>query len=480
MSMPHRRKLWDHEDYQCSILGTCLAMPELRKLARKLGATLKPKATDYEVHAFFVHACRQESPMSAFINKYLDKKYRKALRLFAKADEETALAAMWRHAVKTGDVPGPFWALMSHPAASKALLSEAFGEVHMLSHLMGAANRADVKRLSWLERRLGEITQALARVQVARRAGKLEWAKRIRDLEQSLSLERAERQRLSRLLHEYAPLQSGQPDPGAAWNIRLLAARKEILRQVAIIEELYSQNAKMRTRMDELSADLERAEMELVRTMPCAEGGGCQLEGGSCQGGDCHKAHSLSAFPVPVAISPARAKKTARKTDACAQEGPQAASQEAFSRLPATQGGPPPAAHAAKKNSSCPCGGDCACGGNGGCREDGICRCAAKAARSVLYVGGRQNLVCHYRELVERQGLCFHHHDGGRENSIPELYGKLASADVVLCPVDCVSHEACQSVKKACKHCLKHFVPLRSSGLSTLARSLDDLTERVN
>ena len=97
----------------------------------------------------------------------------------------------------------------------------------------------------------------------------------------------------------------------------------------------------------------------------------------------------------------------------------------------------------------------------------------------MLYVGGRCNLVRHYRELVERQGCRFHHHDGGREHSIPELYGKLASADVVLCPMDCVSHEACQSVKKACRHCLKRFVPLRSSGLSSLARSLDEIARRT-
>ena len=45
----------------------------------------------------------------------------------------------------------------------------------------------------------------------------------------------------------------------------------------------------------------------------------------------------------------------------------------------------------------------------------------------------------------------------------------------VVCPVDCVSHEACSLVKQACKGCLKPLILARSSGLSSLARSLAEL-----
>lgn len=406
MTVPARRKLWEHEDYQCPILGTCLSMPELRKLSRKLGVTVKPNTTDYELHAFFVRECRQETPVSAYINKYLDKKFRKDLRLFAKTCESTALEALWRHCVKSGDIPGPFWAVMSHPAANNEMLNKAFGEIHMLSHLMGAANRADMKRIVRLEQRLDDMSQALHRVQLARRSQKMEWALRVKDLEDKLEAERLERLKLARRVRESALPRPGDSLADAAdLLVQLEAARDESRRQAALIEELYRENAQLRERLDETSADLERAEIELVRSMPCAEGGGCRPGGQSCAGEDCHEGH-------------------------------------------------------------CPA-------------QDGL-GCPELSGKKVLYVGGRCNLVRHYREMVERAGCSFHHHDGGVEHSSSELYGKLSTADVVICPVDCVSHEACLAVKKACKNCMKPFLMLKSSGLSALARSLDQLASRAN
>lgn len=424
MTVPVRRKLWEHEDYQCPILGTCLSMTELRKLARKLDVTVQPSATDYELHVFFVHECRKEGPIASYIHKYLDKKYRKHIRFFAKASEPTALEAMWKHSLKSGDIPGPFWALMSHPDTGTSLSRRAFGEIHMLSHLMGAANRADLKRLGKLESRLDELSQALSRVQALRRSQKMEWAVRVRELEDRLESERQERLKLSRMVRESAlPRSEPAPADAAALRDQLEASQNETRRQAAIIEELYRENAQLRERLEDVSADLERAELELVRVMPCAEGGGC-LSGDACRQGS-------------------------RQGSSC-------------------------------REASCPA---CSDGTDGSCPQAQDCDvadCPALSGKKVLYVGGRCNLVRHYREMVERMGCRFHHHDGGVENSTSELYGKLAAADVVLCPVDCVSHEACQSVKKACKHCMKPFMMLRSSGLSALARSLDQLAERAN
>lgn len=405
MSVPARRKLWEHEDYQCPILGTCLSMAELRKLARRLDLAVLPRATDYELHGFFVRETRREGLIAATVNKYLDKKFRKDIRLFAKAGEEVSLEALWNHCLKSGDVPGPFWALMSHPAASNKLLNKAFGEIHMLSHLLGSANRADLKRLSRLETRVNALTQALTRVQAARRAQKLEWAVRVKELEDKLGAERLERLKLARQVRETAlPRPASQEEELTALRAQMESAREESRRQASVIEELYRDNLILREQLEDASADLERAEMELVRALPCAEGGGCG-PGGSCRS-------------------------------------------------------------AGRDDCACPAG--------------EVRPLPEMEGKNVLYVGGRCNLVRHYREIVERLGCRFHHHDGGVENSSSELYGKLASADVVLCPVDCVSHEACQAVKKACKHCLKPFHMLRSSGLSALARSLDQLAGCAN
>ena len=97
------------------------------------------------------------------------------------------------------------------------------------------------------------------------------------------------------------------------------------------------------------------------------------------------------------------------------------------------------------------------------------------SGKRVLYVGGRSSLVAHYKVLAEKFGCELIHHDGGREQSAHRLWELLGCADAVVCPVDCVSHEACSLVKQACKGCLKPLILARSSGLSSLARSLAEL-----
>ncbi|MFV0439640.1 MAG: DUF2325 domain-containing protein [Desulfopila sp.] len=103
------------------------------------------------------------------------------------------------------------------------------------------------------------------------------------------------------------------------------------------------------------------------------------------------------------------------------------------------------------------------------CPGPGLC------GKTVLYVGGLHNMVPHYKQLVERHGGVFIHHDGGRESSRAILPKMLCGADAVLCPVDCVSHDACKSVKKICKRYQKPFVMMRSSGLSSLAKGLSEI-----
>lgn len=97
--------------------------------------------------------------------------------------------------------------------------------------------------------------------------------------------------------------------------------------------------------------------------------------------------------------------------------------------------------------------------------------------QTILYVGGMHKMVQHYRKMIEESGGSFLHHDGGVEqarNKLPTLLGR---ADAVLCPVDCVSHDACRCVKKLCKRQQKPFVMMRSSGLSSLAKGLQDLVQ---
>ena len=52
---------------------------------------------------------------------------------------------------KQGDIPGAYWAALTHPATTQDIVSRIFAGVHMLSHVVGTANRADIRRLRQLE-----------------------------------------------------------------------------------------------------------------------------------------------------------------------------------------------------------------------------------------------------------------------------------------------------------------------------------------
>jgi hypothetical protein len=96
----------------------------------------------------------------------------------------------------------------------------------------------------------------------------------------------------------------------------------------------------------------------------------------------------------------------------------------------------------------------------------------------IVYVGGRTGLVAHFRALVEQANGRFIHHDGGLEDGEGRLGRLLSQGDVVLCPVDCVSHGACARAKRFCKQNAKMFIPLRSSGLSSFVGGLREFAAR--
>ena len=100
--------------------------------------------------------------MAKLTHKTLDRKYRTAIDRFRRAKSETQVGELWSRALADGNVPGPYWALMTHPRSTPALMIRAFGEVHMLSHLAGATNRADIRRLRTLEGERQELSEQLA------------------------------------------------------------------------------------------------------------------------------------------------------------------------------------------------------------------------------------------------------------------------------------------------------------------------------
>jgi hypothetical protein len=364
----------------------------LEKLARKTNLQLEKNASEFQVHGMFVSRCNQDGPVARAVTRLLNKKYAGALRRFGREKNDLALRALWKEAREQGDIPGSYWALLSHPAASDELKGEAFGDVHMLSHLVGAVNRADI-------RRLGELERKFANSEAKRLRARAAYKRRIDEL---VSQQREMKDRLASMAKETEGYRSKS--------------------KVNASEALQKENAAL---MRSLGAQT----LELMRVNALQDAQGRKL--------DAYK-RSLDRTRSELAESQAELRFFNKELERRSQ----------------SIGVCPP---------------DCGLLGTSECPGPDLC------GKRILYVGGRPNLAPYYRELVERKGGEFLHHDGGLDDSRQSLPRVLGGVDAVICPVDCVSHDACLRVKQVCKHNGKPFRMIRSSSLSSLVRTLDDL-----
>ncbi|SIO69547.1 hypothetical protein SAMN05444172_5833 [Burkholderia sp. GAS332] len=149
----------------CSIIGTCLSTHELRKLVPKFTGLDRRDASDLEIHHSAVELAIEGGAGAKALHKLLDEHYAAAIRRFDKAADGVELLKLWEEALKSGDIPPAYWALMTHPHATLHVRQKAFGELHMLSHLVGAANRADIRRLVALEAENAELKEKVERQQ---------------------------------------------------------------------------------------------------------------------------------------------------------------------------------------------------------------------------------------------------------------------------------------------------------------------------
>jgi hypothetical protein len=367
---PSRRtKIWEfNSNLHCSIIGTCLSTGELRQVLKKLGLT-PPDSSDHDLHGTAVTVAGRHDGAAKLLNKALDTCHKLPISQFAKATSEAQLRILWREAVRRGDIPGAYWAALTHPAATPAIVREAFGEVHMLSHLVGAANRADIRRLCQLEADKTGLETRLERQQLAFREAVVSRNADIRALHQALAQSIAAE-----------PVQTGTEDGNILRSL------------VADLECRLAKEAQRRCASEEKLAAAQAAAIEERTARIQAERDGDLLR------------QELDAVGKSLA--------------------PKEAGAYAETRL------------------------------------DGMV---------LLYVGGRANQAAHLRAASEAMGATFLHHDGGVENHPSLLPGLTSRADLVLFPVDCISHDAALSVKSLCRQGAKRFIPLRSASISLLA-----------
>ena len=96
----------------------------------------------------------------------------------------------------------------------------------------------------------------------------------------------------------------------------------------------------------------------------------------------------------------------------------------------------------------------------------------------VAYVGGVESLMQHYKDVVESFGGTFCYHCGRCIQGRKEIETLVDKTDIIFCPVDINSHNACRYVKKACKLRNKPCHFLRSSSISMLIRELENRVEQ--
>ncbi|MBL4613357.1 MAG: DUF2325 domain-containing protein [Magnetovibrio sp.] len=149
MSRTKPKRLWDmNPSWMCSVIGTCLTLAQLQRLKRrnKIDFAQGP-VTDYELHAFFVQSASNNEKIGRALQALIERKYHLIWKQFARAASVQELEEKWLSALSEGDVAGAYWALLAHPMVTPQLEDQAFGEVHMLSHMVGSTNRADLKTL---------------------------------------------------------------------------------------------------------------------------------------------------------------------------------------------------------------------------------------------------------------------------------------------------------------------------------------------
>ena len=288
--------------------------------------------------------------------------------------DRAALQAAWREAVEAGEIPGAYWAVLTHPAADKAMIADAFGEVHMLSHLVGAANRADIRRLTLQEREITALRETVARQQARLQSDLTARDARIRTLQALLAGRAA------------TPVETPVGTPAEVLELGRLVAGLRL----------------------QLDREARRREA-LERRAAAAE----------------------------AALREERARGEARARDLAAALQDLAAAEAA---LPV--------------------------------EEDGTEAEAPVPSRgTVLYVGGRSGQTALLRRAAARRGAALLHHDA--EQGAALLPGLVGRADLVVFPVDCVSHDAALAVKRLCRQCGRPYRALRSTGVASLLQALE-------
>ena len=423
LSSSSRHKLWQiPQAYHCSIIGNCLSRKDLRILNKKKLFNFEKGLCDYEVHKALSSEADKRSEQSRALHKYLDNKHKVALKKYSACKQAEEIRKRWEDDLDKGDVAGAFWAIVTHPANEPQLISDVYGECHMMSFDVFSKQLKENRTTQTLQNQVLQLQKQLQDKQ-QRNDQLLTKTKELqKELQQAKTQIRLDstliknltksndnlKGRFEKLKHiQRQNNQHQQLLVEKQKNKDLISNLISISKDANLKQELFNLAQAKAERLDVLRVTLQRQNKE--------------------------KQNEINNIKTALIFNK-------QKRQPCSDCNTYQAPCETCENLYTEK-----------------------------CQGPDLC------GKTVLYVGGLHKMIPLYKELIENHGGKFVHHDGGKENSRQLLPKLLGGADAVVCPVDCVSHDACKCVKKICKRYEKPFVMMRSSGLSSLAKGLNNI-----
>jgi hypothetical protein len=231
---------------------------------------------------------RTRNAVSEAVQRHLDHKYRLQLERFGRLKGSEEVCREWKACLARGEVAAAMWAACTHRAAGEDVHKLVYGDIHMLSHQIGAGQAADSRRLAHLENENGALRQRLRSVEtrLQQRIDRLEQDKV--GLARQLSAAReaeAERAALRRRLAELEAVGGG----GRGWpevqqaNERVAAVEAraaQLERRLKAAEDAAAEHARER---DALAFEHQALQRLLAAIKPpeagCMAGAGPDCDG---------------------------------------------------------------------------------------------------------------------------------------------------------------------------------------------------------
>lgn len=361
-----RLRFWEYTDAaHCLVIGTCLSHDDLLKIGRKLKLRYDDNILDHDVHSYFVSKANLESSEARAMHKLLDQRHGGIIRIVSR-HAEAELLGLWQQMKDGGQIAGALYAFMTLRNVPQRLRARIFGEVHMLSHLLGASYRQQSAETMRLQVELEETQARRARVESALHASLSEKSGRVEQLENELAK-----------LRDILVCNQSATDIVVAPRASGKSQRAiETARKRAQLAE--ADNARLQMLLDGSKRENNRLKLALRR-------------------------QSVQMIDEDVNAD----------LDGC----------------------------------------------------------------SILYLGGKNKLVPHLEGHAKMYGARFVHHDGGVEDNITRIDAVLPSVDCVLCPINCISHDACLRAKHGCQKLGKVFIPLKNDSQSCFKQALRQLSD---